>query len=251
MSNAATAVPIRRRGPRRRGPLVPTLIVIAGLVIAFFALSSVWTSKLWFDTLAAGEVFSTSIVARVLLFVVFAAVAVLVVGGACWIAWRFRVMSMPSPPNDVVERYREAVDAHRRLMLIVPTIIVALFAGASAMSRWQTYLAWRNRTPFGTVDAQFGKDASFYVFTYPWLRFILSFAFVMVILAIIGALVTHVVYGGVRLGARGQRATAAAHIELGILLGVFCGLKALGYWLDRYGLVLQGPHASRASRSPA
>ena len=241
MSSANAPTLTLRRRPRRRGPLIPTLVVIAVVVIAFFALSSFWTSKLWFDTLSAGEVFSTSVVTRIVLFFVFAAISMLLVGGSCWIAWRWRPSLLTARPNDIVDRYREAVDSHRRLMLAVPAVVVALFAGASATSRWQTYLAWRNRTPFGTVDSQFGKDASFYVFTYPWLRFLLSFAFVIVILAIIASLITHVAYGGVRIGGRGQRATAAAHIQLAILLGVFCGLKALGYWLDRYGLVL-GDH---------
>jgi uncharacterized membrane protein (UPF0182 family) len=247
MSSANAPTLTLRRRPRRRGPLIPTLVVIAVVLIAFFALSSFWTSKLWFDTLSAGDVFSTSIVTRIVLFFVFAAISVVIVGGSCWIAWRWRPSPLTGRPNEVVDRYREAVDSHRRLMLLVPAVIVGLFAGASATSRWQTYLGWRNRTPFGVADAQFGKDASFYVFTYPWLRFLLTFAFVIVILAIIASLVTHLAYGGVRVGGRGQRATAAAHIQLAILLGVFCGLKALGYWLDRYGLVLQDHKISNFS----
>jgi uncharacterized membrane protein (UPF0182 family) len=230
--------------PARRGPLIPTLVVLAVLIIAFFVMASIVTSKLWFDSLDAGQVFTTSALTRLTLFVVFAAIALLVVGGSCWIAWRTRPQPVPGPTNEIVERYRETVERHRRLVLWLPCLAVAVFSGASAASRWQTVLAWMNQVPFGTRDKQYKIDASFYVFSYPWLRYLLTFAFVMVVLAVIGTLVTHLIYGGVRFGARGQRASAAAHIQLAVLLGIFCGLKALGYWLDRYGLILADHHIS-------
>ena len=40
MSSANAPTLTLRRRPRRRGPLIPTLVVIAVVVIAFFALSS-------------------------------------------------------------------------------------------------------------------------------------------------------------------------------------------------------------------
>ncbi len=238
MSNVSAPTLRLRPSPRRRGPLIPTIAALAVLVIAFFVMSSLWTSKLWFETMSAGRVFSVSIWTRLGLFAVFGLVTFVVVGGSSWIAWRWRPMDVPGSSNDVLERYRDAVDAHRRLTVAIPAAVIAIFAGASGASRWQQFLAWRHRTPFGTVDAHFGKDASFYVFTYPWLRYLLSFAFVLVVLALLAAVVTHLAYGGLRLGAGNRRATAAAHVQIGILLGLFCGLKAVAYWLDRYGLVL-------------
>ena len=50
-----------------------------------------------------------------------------------------------------------------------------------------TYLAWRNATPFGTTDPQFGLDIGFFVFSYPWWRFVLSFAFAGLVLSTIAA----------------------------------------------------------------
>ena len=57
------------------------------------------------------------------------------------------------------------------------------------------------------------------------------------LLALIGSVLTHYVFGGLRLQTPGQKLTAAARVQLSVLLGLFVALKAVAYWLDRYGLV--------------
>ena len=64
-----------------------------------------------------------------------------------------------------------------RLVVIALGLVVGGFVGAAASGRWQTFLTWRNGTPFGATDPQFGLDISFYVFDYPWWRFVLGLAF--------------------------------------------------------------------------
>jgi uncharacterized membrane protein (UPF0182 family) len=92
------------------------------------------------------------------------------------------------------------------------------------------------------VDPQFGKDVSFFAFDLPWWRFVLGFAFATVVVCLIAAAVTHYLYGGLRLQALlGERATPAARVHLSVLMGTFVLLRAVGYWLDRYGLAV-GEH---------
>ena len=86
-------------------------------------------------------------------------------------------------------------------------------------------------------DPQFGLDLSFFVFDYPFYRLVLGFAFATVLLALIGSLLTHYVFGGLRLQTPGQKLTSAARVQISVLLGMFVALKAVAYWLDRYGLV--------------
>ncbi len=96
--------------------------------------------------------------------------------------------------------------------------------------------------PFGEKDVQFGKDISYFAFDLPWYRFVLGFAFATVVVSLVAAAVTHYLYGGLRLQAfLGERATPAARVHLSVLLGVFVLLKAVAYWLDRYGLAV-GEH---------
>ena len=67
----------------------------------------------------------------------------------------------------------------------------------------------------------------------------LGFAFATVVVGLIAAAVTHYLYGGLRLQPfLGERATPAARVHLSVLLGAFVLLKAIAYWLDRYGLAV-------------
>src|ERR671911_505974 len=116
-------------------------------------------------------------------------------------------------------------------------VVLGLFAGFTAQGSWQTWLTFRNSTNFGRTDPQFGVDLSFFVFDYPFYRLALGFGFAIVLLALIGSVLTHYVFGGLRLQTPGQKLTAAARVQLSVLLGLFVALKAVAYWLDRYGLV--------------
>ena len=60
--------------------------------------------------------------------------------------------------------------------------------------------------PFGKHDPQFGIDIGFFVFTLPWLQFITGFLTAVVFLAALAALVTHYLYGGIRLQGGGPAA---------------------------------------------
>jgi uncharacterized protein len=98
-----------------------------------------------------------------------------------------------------------------------------------------TYLAWRNATPFGQTDPQFGLDLGFFVFSYPWWRFVISFAFTGFVLSAIAAAVVHYLTGAIRFSGR-RGATAAAQAHLSILVGLAVLTKGASYWFDRYGL---------------
>ena len=95
--------------------------------------------------------------------------------------------------------------------------------------------------PFGTKDAQFRLDIGFFVFTLPWLRFVVGFLTMVIVLALIAAAVTHYVYGGLQLQSRGERTTTAARVHLSLLLAALVLVRAASYWLDRYSLTTRTP----------
>ena len=70
MGGPAVAPPSTRR-PRRRGVLLPTLIILALLVGAFVIFTGFYTDWLWFASVDKTEVFTTSLVTRAIMFVVF------------------------------------------------------------------------------------------------------------------------------------------------------------------------------------
>ena len=62
-------------------------------------------------------------------------------------------------------------------------------------------------------------DVSFYMFTLPFLRFVLGFLFAAVVLGFIAAAVVHYIYGGIRLQPADDRFSRAARAHLSILVG--------------------------------
>ncbi|GAB3591241.1 UPF0182 family protein [Angustibacter peucedani] len=236
--------PPRREGdrpvvaPRRRGPLVPAIaVVVAVIVLAVFS-SRVWVDVLWFQSIGYTKVFTTTLFARVLLFVIAAVVVGAAVAVSLSLAYRTRPVYAPvSPEQASLDHYREQIEPLRRVATVVLPLAIALIAGAAASGRWQVYLMWRNRTPFGVKDPQFHMDLGFFVFTMPFLRLVLSVLTAAVILSAIAAFVVHYLYGGLRLqGGEQQRTTTAARVHLSVLLGLFLLLRGIGYWLDRYDL---------------
>jgi uncharacterized membrane protein (UPF0182 family) len=225
---------------RRRGRvLVTTLVVVAVVVAGFILFTNFWTDLLWYRSVDATSVFSTTLVTRVGLFLGFGAFMAVVVGFNAWLPYRVRpILQAMNAEQASLERYRTALDPLRRVLLIAVPTVLGLLAGASASSEWQTWLLWRNATPFGVTDPQFGLDVSFYAFTLPALRFILGFLFATVVLAFIAAVVVHYIYGGLRLQSPDGRASAAARAHLCVLVGIFALLKAGAYLLDRYDLAV-------------
>ncbi len=233
-----------------RPPLpVPSLsrrakILIGVAVLLVFVLSllgsavRLYVDWLWFGETGFRTVFTTGLRTRVFLFVLFGALMGAILWANLAIAYRVRPPFRPmSLEQQNLERYRTALEPRRRLIAIAASAVIGVFAGITAQAQWETWLLWRNGTPFGVNDPQFGRDISYFVFTYPFQRMVLGFLFTAIVLALIGALAVHYLFGGVRLQTPGEKITPAARVHLSVLLGVFVLLKAAAYYLDRYGLV--------------
>ncbi|HEY8455459.1 MAG TPA: UPF0182 family protein [Actinopolymorphaceae bacterium] len=244
-SYSAPRDPFRRTARLRSGrsrALVPTVVVLVILASLFALLANLWTERLWFISVDYSHVFTTMLLTRIGMFVGFGIVFGAVVFANMALAYRlrprYRTMSVE---QQTLDRYRDVVDPHRKLIAGVIAGLLGLIAGSSASGRWETFLQWSNATSFGVTDPQFGKDVSFYVFGYPWYRFLIGYGFAVILLSLIVAVATHYLYGGIRLQTPAQKASAAAQAHISVLVGLFVLLKAVAYWFDRYGLVV-APH---------
>ena len=136
---------------RRRGALLPTLAILVAVIILVLIGANFWTDLLWYESVGFRKVFTTELVAKVLLFVI----GGLIAGGAVFsslvIAFRTRPVYAPvSPEQASLDRYREQIEPLRKIGTIVVPIAVGLLSGGAAAGQWQTYLLWRHRQPFGT-----------------------------------------------------------------------------------------------------
>ncbi|HEX8760346.1 MAG TPA: UPF0182 family protein, partial [Pseudonocardiaceae bacterium] len=228
---------------------VPTLSRRARILIAVGAVALVvlivgsrlvdtYVDWLWFGEVGFRSVFSTVLVTRIVQFLVVG----LVVGGLLAlnivIAYRTRPVFVPvAGPDDPVARYRTAIVQRLRVVGIGVPALVGLLAGLSALGDWQVVQMFLHGTNFGVTDPQFNNDVGFYAFELPFYRRMLAWAFVAVVLSFLGALITHYLFGGLRLAGRGGQLSGPARVQLAVLAGVFVVLKAVAYYLDRYGLL--------------
>ncbi|HEY7486339.1 MAG TPA: UPF0182 family protein [Streptosporangiaceae bacterium] len=225
-----------RTGGRAR-LLLPTVVGVVALFILFLVFSGIWTELLWYRSVGFSSVYTRELWTKLLLFFGAGLFMVFVIGANLVIAYRLRPAYRPlSVEQQGLERYRAAIDPHRRLIAGCILGLIGLITGSSMSGQWRTWMAFMNRTPFGTKDPQFHKDISFFVFTYPFLRMILGFLFAAVILSTLGAVIVHYLYGGLRLQGPGDKASPHTRAHLSVLVGVFVLLKAVAYWFDRWGL---------------
>ncbi|GAA1129850.1 UPF0182 family protein [Arthrobacter flavus] len=220
---------------KRRSPLIPTLVVLAVLVIAFVYVSQVYADVLWYNQLGFVEVFVTENLSRIGLF----AAAFLIMGASVYFSLRVAYRSRPiyapdSAVQDNLNRYQAQLEPIRRLLMLGIPVVLAAFAGTAAASQWQPVLLFFNQEPFGEQDPQFGLDIAFYVFTMPFLTFLVGFLISVVIISAIAGILTHYLYGGIRLEEKGLFTSKAARIHIAVLAALFLLLQGVNYWLDRY-----------------
>ncbi|MDI5937982.1 UPF0182 family protein [Micromonospora sp. DH15] len=225
----------------RRGRV--TIGVLVGVFVLFTLLGwgvQAWTDWLWFDEVRYTQVFTGVLATRLLLFLVVGLAMALVVGGNLWLAHRLRPKLRPhSLEQATLERYRMVLGPRLGLWISLVALVVGLFAGLSAQRRWNQWLLFRNGGDFGVKDPEFGVDVGFYVFQLPFWRYVLGVGFTAVVLALLGALAVHYIFGGVRLQGVGDRMTNAARAHLSTLVAVFVLLKAVAYVLDRRSMLLE------------
>lgn len=225
---------VRRRG----GVLLPTIIVLGVLVLGFILFTGFYTDYLWFESVEKTSIFTTSLLTRGAMFVLFGLVMAVVLWLVMWWSWKSRPEYRGLTPEQAsLERYRITIEPFRAKLAIGISVIMGLFTGLTAAGEWGTFQVWRNSTPFNITDPQFGLDLSFYIFTLPFIRFLLGFGFALIILSLIAAASIQYLYGGLRLQPKGDRATASAQVQMSLLIAIFLLLKSAAYWFDRYSLM--------------
>jgi hypothetical protein len=223
--------------PRWPRYLIPTAAIIIAAIILISVLAGVWTDFLWFHSVGYSRVFATTYGIKWAMFLVAALFMAAVIGFNIWLAFRLRPEHRPvSADQQGLDAYRLVIDPHRRLVLGAVLGLIGLISGLTAASSWRTWMLFANRVPFGIKDPQFHLDVSFFVFVYPFIRMALSYLFAAVLLSLLLAAAVHYLYGGLRPQQRGARATPGARAHLFVLVGTFVLLKAVAYWVDRYGI---------------
>jgi uncharacterized membrane protein (UPF0182 family) len=225
---------------RRRGPLPIVIAILVVASVALVSLSGFYADWLWFKSVDFTEVWSTILLTKATVFVVAGFATSLIITLNIYLAFRKRPLYVPlTVEADNLERYRSQIEPIRRIVLVGLSLVLFYFGGSSGSQLWDTWLLFKNSTPFGVTDAQFGLDISFFAFKLPMYQALVAWGISTLVFAIIGSAIVHYLYGGIRPQVAQERTTVAARVQLSVLLGLVVLLKAGAYWLDRYALALK------------
>jgi hypothetical protein len=226
--------------PKRPGPFALTAIILVILGSLLVGLSGFYADFLWFRSVDFVSVWSTVLITKASLFIFFGLITSLFITTNIYLAYRSRPLYAPvSVEADNLERYRGQLEPIRRWVLLAIALGFFYFSGTSGVALWERWMQFRNATPFGVKDSQFGLDISFFVFKLPFYEALLAWAISTLILTIIASAAVHYLYSGIRLQVPEDKTTVAARVQLSVLLGIFVLIKAVAYWFDRYALALK------------
>ncbi|MDK8658923.1 UPF0182 family protein [Corynebacterium sp. MSK204] len=228
----------------KRPPKVAAIIAAIIAVLLFFGpmLVGMYTDWRWFGSIDYRSVFTTAIIARIVLFIIFGLVAAAVVWAAGFFAWRGRPDSLDvGDLNSPVYQYRQSIEKSMGVLFKVIPAIVGIIAGFIGQSHWRDVMLFLNGQDFGVQDPQFHHDLGFYAFSLPVLQMVVNTLSILLVLAFLIALFGHYILGGIRIGnkAAGVRGSISrsARLQLAITAGLWMVAQVAGYWLERYGLL--------------
>jgi len=122
-------------------------------------------------------------------------------------------------------------------LAIFGALAVAAIAGIAASGGWLQFETLLHQVPFGTSDPVYGRDVAFYVFTLPVLQtmydWLFGWLFVALLIVAVGYYLdlAPLAVRGVWAMPRGVR------VHLCALVGTMALLRAVGFWLQTYGLL--------------
>jgi uncharacterized membrane protein (UPF0182 family) len=228
-----------------------TFLIVAALVIVTLAvltkLSGFFVDLLWFDALGFKAVFTT---VWLTVIVMFGATALL----SSAILWFNGFMAVRSSRSRGQSSFKFVTRNTQGLpqviefslgnipwRLIIPTaaLSVGLIIGFAQAANWEAVLKWLHAVPFGRPDPLFGRDLGFYIFSLPVYELLRDWALLIIFWSAILALITYWIRGDIVSQPAGfPTVSAAATRHLSGLLAAFLLVKAAGYVLDRYDLMI-------------
>ena len=231
---AATVAP-------RRSPVLMTAVIIAVAIAAFLVFAAVWTEKLWFDSTGFTGVFTTQLVAHVVLFVVAAVVVGGLIGLNMAVGLRLRPRQRARGSSQVLDRYRDLLETNRVAAVVIPSAVFGVMAGMSMSTQVMPVLAWLHRKPSGVLDPYFGLDTTFYMIDFPVIRLVLSLLLSGLVFGLIAAAAVHFAVGNIVISRerRGIGTPRVARVHLSLLAAAILVVFGLQCLVDRFGLLLQ------------
>ncbi len=230
-------------------------------VIAFIFLSSIIsliTDWWWFTEVGYTEIFTTSLVTKVVLGLTVGVFAATFLLTNFLIAVRSKIPWMMTVPGALTGQPLSLDSRIIKKLGIIVSLIVACFIGLVAAASWQDVLKFISASPFGQTDPLFSRDIAFYVFSLPVYSLGLGIIRILILLSFIASVTIYILRGSLNLSTLlgkfdfgklskklgGPQVTLVKHkdtdtkarLHIGILLFLFLATIATGTYLSIYNL---------------
>ncbi len=223
---------VARQSPRRRRLGLVVLLVLFALFLFFSNLVPLAADWLWFQALGYERVFTTRLVAALVLGVA--------VGGVvfAFLSVNLRLAQRGLVPNPLLVQVgtgAPAVDVTRLLRrLALPTALgLALLFGIGAAGGWLAVLQFLHRTPFGVTDPVFGRDVGYYVFTLPVIEGALDLVIAVTTFALLATIALYVVRRDIVVFRQRVTVEPSARLHLAVLIALLFVLAAVRVYFVR------------------
>lgn len=228
------------------GFIIAAIIVVIGLILLALV-GDFLVDWMWFSSIGYSQIFWTMIGVKAAVFlVVFAATAVVLWANArlalghagrrsqlpaAFAPTLVAAAAMPDP----FEFLRERLPWRR--VIAVSAGLLALFIAWGEVGNWNTLLRFIYQVPYGTNDPLYDKDIGFYLFSLPALISVKNWALLTLVMGALFAGFIYWVHGDIEYQAQRRSLSPTAISHGSALLGLFFGVKAWSYSLDRYLLL--------------
>jgi uncharacterized membrane protein (UPF0182 family) len=237
-------------------------IIIVVILVAFLSLRNLavlWTDEMWFSSVGFSSIFSTLFFIKVGLCLTFGAIFFFIMWGNLLLTDRFGARDLSFDPEDeVVRRYQNIVRPYAKRIYAVIALFMGLIAGLNATGQWQNYILFTHYESFHKVDPLFHKDLGFYIFTLPFVSFVITWFLVVLIIAIIVTAGFHFLNGGIRTTKVSPRVSPRVKAHLSVIGAAIALMKAAGYLVAKWelvnstnGIVQGGTYTDIHARMPA
>lgn len=229
-------------GGRLRRPPSWRLYTLLGLLFLGFLFVHngvpLYTDWLWFGEVGYRNVFTTTILAKTMLFFLFGALFFAIFYLNVRIARR---LAPEKADRFLIEQlgpaWGRSIQRGIGWILFGVALFLSLWAGRIAADYWANGLEFVHWTPFGKTDPVFGNDIGFYLFRVPFFRFLWGFFLASLVLTTLAVVAIHVADRAIETWSALPNIARGVRAQLLVLLAALAVVLAFGTRLDAYDLL--------------
>jgi hypothetical protein len=208
-------------------------IIIIGILSVSLQFVVLITDWFWFQEVGYQNIFYTTLFTKIKTAALFGISFFVIIYLNLFWAVRLSSRIFVVDRDNTIQAPWEIESKKLQILVLIVSIVLALFAASHGAGQWENFLLFINATPFGISDPLFNKDIGFYIFRLPFLTHLYSWLMFTIVLTIIA---TGLVYLARRsfyfIPPRTWKITPQARVHISILVAALFFWGTFGVWLE-------------------